>query len=138
MEEEITFYGHKNILSLHPRTIEVTKDPNLTKNGDCIIGVSANKACDDLNISVKKKLRTKDTFVKMKIIVDQVEFELAGIGNTDLSISHKHDIVLRKSNYADSRTLAISCDKSAIDIPRDLVNLLTVSDARGILRITIE
>ena len=138
MEEEITFYGHKNILSLHPRTIEVTKDPNLTKNGDCIIGVSANKACDDLDISVKKKLRTKDTFVKMKIIVDQVEFELAGIGNTDLSISHKHDIVLRKSNYADSRTLAISCDKSAIDIPRDLVNLLTVSDARGILRITIE
>ena len=138
MEEEITFYGHKNILSLHPRTIEVTKDPNLTKNGDCIIGVSANKACDDLNISVKKKLRTRDTFVKMKIIVDQVEFELAGIGNADLSISHKHDIVLRKSNYADSRTLAISCDKSAIDIPRDLVNLLTVSDARGILRITIE
>ena len=138
MEDEITFYGHKNILSLHPRTIEVTKDPNLTKNGDCIIGVSANKACDDLNISVKKKLRTNDTFVKMKIIVDQVEFELAGIGNTDLSISHKHDIVLRKSNYADSRTLAISCDKSAIDIPRDLVNLLTVSDARGILRITIE
>lgn len=138
MEEEITFYGHKNILSLHPRTIEVTKDPNLTKNGDCIIGVSANKACDDLNISIKKKLRTKDTFVKMKIIVDQVEFELAGIGNTDLSISHKHDIVLRKSNYADSRTLAISCDKSATDIPRDLVNLLTVSDARGILRITIE
>ena len=138
MEEEITFYGHKNILSLHPRTIEVTKDPNLTKNGDCIIGVSANKACDDLNISIKKRLRTKDTFVKMKIIVDQVEFELAGIGNTDLSISHKHDIVLRKSNYTDSRTLAISCDKSAIDIPRDLVNLLTVSDARGILRITIE
>ena len=138
MEEEITFYGHKNILSLHPRTIEVTKDPNLTKNGDCIIGVSANKACDDLNISVKKKLRTKDTIVKMKIIVDQDEFELTGSGNTDLSISHKHDIVLRKSNYADSRTLAISCDKSAIDIPRDLVNLLTVSDARGILRITIE
>ena len=138
MEEEITFYGHKNILSLHPRTIEVTKDPTLTKSGDCIIGVSANKACDDLNISVKKKLRTKDTIVKMKIIVDQDEFELTGIGNTDLSISHKHDIVLRKSNYADSRTLAISCDKSAIDIPRDLVNLLTVSDARGILRITIE
>jgi hypothetical protein len=138
LEEEITFYGHKNILSLHPRTVEVTKDPNLTKNGDCIIGVSANKACDDLNISVKKKLRTKDTIVKMKIIVDQDEFELTGIGNTDLSISHKHDIVLRKSNYADSRTLAISCDKSAIDIPRDLVNLLTVSDARGILRITIE
>jgi hypothetical protein len=138
LEEEITFYGHKNILSLHPRTIEVTKDPNLTKNGDCIIGVSANKACDDLNISVKKKLRTKDTIIKMKIIVDQDEFELTGIGNTDLSISHKHDIVLRKSNYADSRTLAISCDKSAIDIPRDLVNLLTVSDARGILRITIE
>ena len=138
MEEEITFYGHKNILSLHPRTIEVTKDPNLTKNGDCIIGVSANKACDDLNISVKKKLRTNDTFVKMKIIVDQDEFELTGIGNTDLSISHKHDIVLRKSNYADSRTLAISCDKSAIDIPRDLVKMLTNSDTKGILRVTVE
>ena len=138
MEEEITFHGHKNVLSLHARTIEVTKDSNLTKNGDCIIGVSANKACNDLAIALKRKLRTSDTFVKIRIIVDPIEFELGGFGNTDLEISHKHDIVLRKSNYADSRTLAIACDKSAIDIPRDLVKMLTNSDAKGILRITVE
>jgi hypothetical protein len=138
LEEEITFYGHKNVLSLHARTIEFTKDSNLTKNGDCIIGVSANKACNDLNIALKRKLRTSDAFVKISIIVDPIEFELAGFGNTDLEISHKHDIVLRKSNYVDSRTLAISCDKSAIDIPRNLVNMLTNSDAKGILRITVE
>ena len=79
MEEEITFYGHKNVLSLHARTIEVTKDSNLTKNGDCIIGVSANKACNDLDIALKRKLRTNDTFVKIRIIVDPIEFELVDL-----------------------------------------------------------
>ncbi|HEY9399578.1 MAG TPA: DUF371 domain-containing protein [Nitrososphaeraceae archaeon] len=138
MEEEITFQGHKNILSLHSRTIEITKDSDLTKKGDCIVGVSANKACDDLNISLKQKLRTTGTVVKIGFIVEPFEFKLAGFGNDNLEITHKHDVVLRKSNYVDSRTLSISCDKSAIDIPRYLINSLTNSEAKGILTIKIE
>jgi hypothetical protein len=138
MEDEITFQGHKNILSLHSNTIEITRDSNLTKKGDCIVGVSANKACDDLDTSLKQKLRTSDTVVKILIIVEPYVFSVAGFGNNNLEITHKNDIVLRKSNYADSRTLIVSCDKSAIDIPRNLINALTNSEAKGILRIKIE
>ena len=39
MKIEIPFQGHKNILSLHQKTLEITKDDELTSNGDCIVGV---------------------------------------------------------------------------------------------------
>jgi len=87
---------------------------------------------------MKDRLKTSGIIVKISIVVEPIEFELSGYGSSSLKISDGHDIVLRKSNYADSRTLAISCDKSAIDIPRDLVKMLTNSDAKGILRITVE
>ena len=138
MEEEIKFQGHKNVLSLHSRTIEITKDPNLTKKGDCILGVSANKACNDLDSSIKNRLKTTDTVVKISIVVEPFEFEVSGYGSNALEISHGHDIVLRKSNYVDSRTLAVSCDKSALDIPRNLVTLLTNADTNGMLKISVE
>lgn len=138
MEEEITFQGHINVLSLHSKTIEITKDPNLTKKGDCILGVSANKACNDLNSSLKDRLKKSSTFVKISIVVDPFVFELSGYGSNTLEVSHGHDIVLRKSNYVDSRTLAVSCDKSAFDIPRNLVSLLTNPETKGIMRISVE
>jgi hypothetical protein len=138
LEEEITFQGHKNILSLHSRTIEITKDSMLTKNGDCIVGVSANKACDDLDPALKQKLRTSDTVVKIGIIVEPYEFNILGLGNNNLQVTHKHDIVLRKSNYVDSRTLIVSCDKSAIDIPRYLIKALTDPETKGLLRVRLE
>ena len=138
MEEEITFQGHKNVLSLHSRTIEITKDPNLTKKGDCILGVSANKACNDLNSSIKDRLRKTGTVVKISIVVEPFEFEVSGYGSKTLEISHGHDIVLRKSNYVDSRTLAVSCDKSASDIPRNLVTLLTNAETKGMMKISVE
>lgn len=119
-------------------TIEITKDSKLTKTGDCIVGVSANKACDDLDSALRQKLRTNDSVVKIAIIVEPYEFNMAGFGNNDLRITHKHDIVLRKSNYIDSRTLIVSCDKSAIDIPRYMINSLTNPEAKGLLRIKIE
>lgn len=138
MEEEIIFQGHKNILSLHSRTIEITKDSVLTKNGDCIVGVSANKACDDLDPALKQRLRTSDTVVKIGIIVEPYEFNILGLGNNHLQVTHRHDIVLRKSNYVDSRTLIVSCDKSAIDIPRYLIKALTDPETKGLLRVRLE
>ena len=138
MEEEITFQGHKNVLSLHSRTIEITKDANLTRKGDCILGVSANKACNDLDSSIKNRLKTTGTVVKISIVVEPFEFQLSGYGSNTLEISHGHDIVLRKSKYVDSRTLAVSCDKSAFDIPRNLVTLLTNAETKGMMKISVE
>ena len=87
---------------------------------------------------MKNRLKTSGTLVKISIVVEPIEFELSGYGSNSLEISHDHDIVLRKSNYVDSRTLAVSCDKSALDIPRNLVNLLTSAETKGIMRINVE
>ena len=45
MKITVPFLGHKNILSLHEKTIEITKDSELTTNGDCIVGVGADISC---------------------------------------------------------------------------------------------
>lgn len=87
---------------------------------------------------MKDRLKTSGTLVKISIVVEPIEFELSGYGSNSLEISHGYDIVLRKSNYVDSRTLAVSCDKSAFDIPRNLVNLLTNAETKGIMRISVE
>ena len=100
--------------------------------------MSANKACDDLDIGLREKLRTSGSVVKIGIIVEPYQFDMVGLGSNNLEITHKHDIVLRKSNYVDARTLIVSCDKSAIDIPRKLINALTNSEAIGLLRIKVE
>ena len=59
MKIEIPFSGHKNILSLHQKTLEITKDDELTSNGDCIVGVSANISCIDLPEKMKKRFKTQ-------------------------------------------------------------------------------
>ena len=58
VQDEVIFYGHPNIRSLHAKTIEITKDEHLTPRGDCIIGVKANKACADLDESFKHRLKS--------------------------------------------------------------------------------
>ena len=67
MKIEIPFQGHKNILSLHQKTLEITKDDELTSNGDCIVGVSANIACLDLPEKMKKKIRNPKTKITFSI-----------------------------------------------------------------------
>ena len=57
MKIEIPFTGHKNILSLHEKTIEITKDSELNVSGDCIIGTNSGLACIDLPEKFKKKIQ---------------------------------------------------------------------------------
>ena len=47
MKLVIPFTGHKEILSLHEKTLEITKDDSLTPQGDCIVGVNSNISCFD-------------------------------------------------------------------------------------------
>ena len=138
MEEEISFYGHKNILSLHRKSLEITRDSDLTLNGDCIIGVSANKACHQLDEAFKKKLLKDESKIKIEIVVDELVFCLECSGNKNLVVSHKNDIVIRKSRFIDSRTLAISSNKSAFDVPRTMITLLRQAEKKALLRLKIE
>lgn len=44
MEFTVRFMGHRNITAKHRTTLEITKDEEITRKADCIIGVRADKA----------------------------------------------------------------------------------------------
>ena len=131
MKIEIPFQGHKNILSLHQKTLEITKDDELTSNGDCIVGVSANISCVDLPEKMKKKIRSPKTRISFSIRVGNKKFIIKGNGSKKLSLKHTKDIVLRKSAFTCSRTIAINCDNASSDIPRDFVKILQNPKTHG-------
>jgi uncharacterized protein len=138
VQDQVTFYGHPNIRSLHAKTIEITKDEHLTPRGDCIIGVKANKACTDLDQSLKHKLRSNSSVVKIEIIVGDESFLISGRGDERLSMLNAHDIVIRKTNFVCPRTMSVLCNKASSDMPRKLVKMLQDQETKGIFRITLE
>ncbi|MCD6492968.1 MAG: DUF371 domain-containing protein [Archaeoglobaceae archaeon] len=136
--ETVEAWGHPNITALHKTTFEVTKDSELSKRGDCIIGVRANKAIRDLNENLKEMLKLG---YKAKIILELPDYgikdEIVGLGNEKMSFKHKKDIVVRKSNYVCDRTLLIKATKSAFEIDREMIKLLKDPSTRLILKIEI-
>jgi hypothetical protein len=138
VQDEVTFYGHPNVRSLHSKSIEITKDGYLTPKGDCIIGIKANKACTDLEESFRRGLKSNSAIVKIEVIVEDESFIIKGRGDDRLSMLNPHDIVIRKTNFVCPRTMSVLCDRASSDIPRVLVGLLQHQEQKGILRITIE
>lgn len=138
VQDEVTFYGHPNIQSLHAKTIEITKDEHLTPRGDCIIGVKANKACADLEESFKHRLKSNSAIVRIEIMVGDESFLILGMGDERLSMLNAHDIVIRKTNFVCPRTMSVLCDKASSDLPRKLVKMLQDQETKGIFRITLE
>jgi hypothetical protein len=138
LDEEIKFFGHENIQSLHPRTIEITKDKFLTPNGDCIIGINANKGCIDISPRIKDKIACEGSRIYIEIIVEPFSFEIIANGSSNLTLQHSHDIVIRKSMFICHRTLGLSCNFAASDIPRKIIDLLKDPLSRGIMRISVE
>ncbi|MCJ7469295.1 DUF371 domain-containing protein, partial [Candidatus Bathyarchaeota archaeon] len=86
--EIITAYGHENIQATHKTTLEITKDKHLTKNGDCIIAVAANKSLADLSPKFKEKLRRKNAILTIRIEVEGVVEEIKASGSSHLILTH--------------------------------------------------
>jgi len=124
MKIEIPFRGHKNILSLHEKTLEITKEPDLTINGDCIVGTNADLACRDLPENFKKNVMSDDAKITFTIKAGKHSFSIHGNGSKKLTLKHPKDIVLRKSAFVCTRTLAIKCDKASSDMPREMIHVL--------------
>lgn len=119
--ETITAWGHENILATNMNTFEITKDTYLTKRGDCIIAVAADKGVKDLSYKFKKILRKTNAKLTIVIQADDEKEVVEAWGNPKLTFNHPTDLVVRKSNYICDRTLAIKADKAAKDFSRNLV-----------------
>lgn len=133
---EIIFaHGHRNIQATHKSTLEITKENQLSKKGDCIIAVSADKDITDLNPKFKGSLRNENAKMTMLIEAGGIVEVVNAFGSRRLILAHPTDIVVRKSSYVCSRTLAIKADKAAWDLSRKLVERLR--DPKQKVRITL-
>lgn len=117
MHYTFTSYGHPNITATHKTTIEFTKDKNLTKRGDCIVGVNS-----DFSLNKLKKIVRKNKKIKIVIQTDNLKEEINGILNPDFD--DDKEMVIRKSDFISKRTFMIKADKACSDLNRELVNKL--------------
>ena len=117
-------YGHENMQATHKTTLEFTRDMHLSKRGDCIVAVAADKALADLTAEFKENLRKPNAKLTITIEADGTTEQVTAEGSPQLTLKHPTDMVIRKSGYVCSRTLAVHADKAACDLSRDLVEKL--------------
>jgi uncharacterized protein len=116
--------GHDNIIASHKTTLEFTRDRHLSKKGNCVVAVAADKAFADLSAEFKEKLQNPHAKLTVLIEADGVSEQVNAHGSPKLILTHTTDMVIRKSDYVCNRTLAVNADKSAQDLSRDLVEKL--------------
>jgi hypothetical protein len=122
--ENIVASGHENILAIHPSTLMFTREKHLSKTGDCVVGVAADKAAADLNQAFKDALRKPNAKLTIIIEAEGLTEQINACGSPKLILTHPTDIVIRKSDYICNRTLAIRAGKSANDLTRALTEKL--------------
>jgi hypothetical protein len=123
-EEVVLGYGHPNIQATHRTTLEFTKEKRLSKKGDCIVTVAADKAVADLSPKFKASLRRPGAKLTILIEAGGIAEQVQAQGSGQLVLSHSTDAVIRKSEHVCSRTLAVRADKAAKDLSRELVEKL--------------
>ncbi len=130
--------GHRNILASHPTTLEFTRQEDLSRRGDCVVAVSADKALPDLNAEFKEKL-CRDN-IKLIILIEAggIAEKVCACGSAHLTLEDPVEMVVRKSDYACGRTLAVKADKAAADLSRDLVEKLGNPAQKVKVTLTIE
>jgi hypothetical protein len=128
--------GHENVLAAHKTTLEFTRDKHLSKKGDCIVTVAADKALGDLSSEFKENLRKPHAKLTVLIEAGESMEQVEAYGSPQLILTHTTDMVIRKSDYVDNRTLAVHADKVALDLSRDLVEKL--KNPKQKVKITLE
>ena len=78
--EVLTFNGHENVIGSHPNTLELTRDKEISKRADCIIGVNSDKACAQLNTALKKHVQNGG-FLQFELKVNKETFNFFGRGS---------------------------------------------------------
>jgi len=136
MGYSFTCYGHQNITSKHKTTLEFTKDNYLTLKGDCIVGIKSDYSLLELKKFIKSLKNNKKIIIKIEIlnndnkIIEKINAEV----NPDFN--SEKDIVIRKSDFIDNRTLAIKADKAACDLNMDLIK--NIKNNKRKIKIMIE
>lgn len=129
MEYLFTAWGHENVTAKHKRTLEFTKDTELTIQGDCILGVNANFSIYDL-----KELIKEGGKLKMVISVDDVSDSV--VFEPNVEFNDENEIVVRIGDFSSDRTFGIRADKACSDLNPELKEKLKNPDAKIVVSIT--
>jgi hypothetical protein len=116
--------GHGNILATHPTTLEFTREDNLSRRGNCIIAVSADKSMLDFRPAFKEMLRRENAGLTILIEAGGITETVNASGSARLTLVDPIEMVVRKSSFVNDRTLAVKADRAAADLSRDLVRKL--------------
>ncbi len=127
--------GHRNILALHETTVMTTREAHLSRRGDCVAAVSAEKGLSDLSPEIKEAARRPEALITLTLSADGEIFEAKGMGHPSLTYADQNDMVARKSGYVCDRTLMVHSDRAACDMPRRIVDKLR--DPNTILHVTV-
>lgn len=123
-EERIRCRGHPLVRGTHPTTFEVTAEGHLTRQGDCIIGIRADKGAGDLAPGFRRVLADDHSVLLTRLTAGGYTVEVHGRGSSRITLAHPTDLVWRRSTFVCPRTVAIRCDRTAATLPRDLVRAL--------------
>ena len=132
MKCTFTAYGHPNILATHKTTLEITKDSELTKNGDCIVAVRADFSLQQLQRIIGSC--GDGGKIKLTIAVTGLKAEVIAVVNKEFC--SENEIVLRKGIFLSERTLGIHADKAAAEVSRKLVEKL--KNAKTAVSVSVE
>ncbi|GAB4316551.1 MAG: DUF371 domain-containing protein [Methanobacteriaceae archaeon] len=121
MEHVFFAKGHPNVTSTHKTTFEVTKDKEIGKTADCIIGVAADDSIKDIPQNIRKAISRNEAVIKIYLETENAADTITGKGDQRLTLDHPTDIVCRKSDFICDRTLMIKADKAAKDLNPDLI-----------------
>jgi len=123
MEAQETIYcqGHPLVLGNHPTTFEVTREDHLTKYGNCIIGIAADKGCNGLSPEFKRMLSHDDAVLFTRLSCDGVTVEVKSRGSSLFTLDHPTDMVWRRSSFVCGRTIGIISDHVAATLPKTLI-----------------
>jgi len=96
----VRFKGHSNVKATNAMTLEVTREDFLTLRGDCIIGILADSACNDLGDEAKAYILRDGSKLGFSLAVGGDRFEFSAFGSSSLTLTHRMSMVIRKSTYS--------------------------------------
>ena len=117
--------GHHNILATHQSTLEITKDNELTRNGNCIIAVGADFSLE----RIKQVISNSGSGGKIKLTIAAagITEEITAVANKNFS--SEREIVLRTGGFLSERTLGTRADKAAAGLSIKMVEKLKSPDS---------
>lgn len=131
--------GHPLVRALHRTTLEITRDQDLSPQGDCIIAVGADLGARDLPGAFRDLLCRDDAHLHALLTCGTMQVEVRGRGSSAMTLDHPTDLVWRRSRYVCGRTVAIESDTTARTLPREFVTVLQQSHpVEVVLTVTVQ